>query len=95
MISILHTEYGKQLLNFIDENFFLVEKIQTKAPFEGVLIDAVILVIKKTTINKNIVSHLKLDLVKHNYIKLEKLLNVCRGMSFPKENGFLSKTIKT
>ena len=93
--SILHTEYGKQLLNFIDENFFLVEKIQTKAPFEGVLIDAVILVIKKTTINKNIVSHLKLDLVKHNYIKLEKLLNVCRGMSFPKENGFLSKTIKT
>lgn len=90
--SILHTAYGKQLLNFIDENFFLVEKIQTKAPFEDVLIDAVILVVKKTTIDKNIVSPVKLDLVNHNYVGLEKLLNVCRGMGFPKRKWFFVKS---
>jgi methylase of polypeptide subunit release factors len=77
--SILHTNYGTQLLKIMQNHGSLVAVKKISAPFDGAIVDAVIVVFKRQT-NQN----RKINSVEstRELVQLGSLVDVRRGLSF-------------
>lgn len=89
--GIENTRYGKQVLETLRENTDIVKIEKTKMPFENVIVDALIIVAKKTKIKlrreKNISIHTNSV---PNYAHLRDLMNVKRGTELINNKVFIA-----
>lgn len=87
--SIMHTQYGQEFLNYTRRHFDIVKFENILAPFDGTMIDATVLIIKKSDrVEKNHISVISEH--KKDYIKLSELMNVKRGTTLPTRQVFLA-----
>ncbi|MBD3842302.1 MAG: hypothetical protein IE909_10530, partial [Campylobacterales bacterium] len=87
--SIIHTQYGQEFLNFARRYFDIVKFENILAPFDGAMIDATVLIMKKS----NRVEKKPIPVIsehKKGYIKLSELMNVKRGTTLPTRQVFLA-----
>ena len=85
--AILHTKYGAQVYQFLLKNATLLERVAVKTPFDNVAIDASILVFRRNSSNKK--ATLRNTKLKKGEARLDQLLQIRRGTSFPKREFFI------
>ena len=87
--SIIHTQYGQEFLKYARRYFDIVKFESILAPFDGAMIDATVLIIKKSDqIEKKSISVISEH--KKGYVKLSQLMNVRRGTTLPARQVFLA-----
>lgn len=88
--SIIHTQYGQEFLNYARCYFDIVKSESILAPFDGAMIDATVLIMKKSDrVGKNSIPVISEH--KKGYIKLSELMNVKRGTTLPTRQVFLAR----
>lgn len=88
--SIIHTQYGQEFLNFARRYFDIVKFENILAPFDGAMIDATVLIMKKSDrVEKKPISVISEH--KKGYIQLSELMNVKRGTTLPTRQVFLAR----
>lgn len=87
--AITQSGYGKNILSLLGRNAELIFTKQIKTPFEGVLVDAQILLYKKRLIPMENYEA-KNEKIADGHIELCKLLETRRGTSFPLRALFLA-----
>ena len=87
--SIMHTQYGQDFMKYVCQYFDVVKFKNVSAPFDGALIDASILIVKKEhAINRN--HAFSIPEAKSGYVQLSELMNIRRGTTLPSRKIFLA-----
>jgi len=87
--SVLHTQYGHEFLNYVVQNFSIIKCESIQTPFDGAIIDASILIVRKD----NSLSHnamLPQTESKNGFTSLSELLNIRRGTALPSRKMFIA-----
>ena len=88
--SILYSKYGKDFLSYAEKQFSIEYLKQVTTPFENTIIDASIIIFKKTTPSKISKFFENLSETNDCLVCLSDLLNISRGTSFPSREIFIA-----
>lgn len=88
--AILSTSYGKKALNLVLEKSEVIYKEHIKTPFNDVLVDATLLVLRKNIKNKKINDKETRSKGDEHLIEFEKLVTLKRGIGLLNSKLFLA-----
>ena len=87
--SVLHTQYGQDFIKYVKQNFSIIKFENAKTPFDNVIIDASIFILK----NDITLSNLEIPLEskgQEGFSCMSDLLEIRRGTAFPSRKIFLA-----
>lgn len=89
--AISHSNYGKKTLSILERHAELLYIKSIQAPFNGVLVDAQILIYRKKIVASKGVSP-KIEAGDDTLVTIGELLQVRRGTALPKRKAFLASS---